>query len=142
MPEEKLQGYYLVMATRQGIIKRTELSEFANLRKSGLIAIVLREDDDLIGVAAHRRQACEVLLGTRDGMSHSLPRDAIMRPIGRNAMGVRAIELAEGDQVVAMCHRRRGHRQVLSITENGLWQAHRHRGIPPARAAAARASRP
>ena len=48
VPEEKVAGHYLVMATRQGIIKRTELSEFMNLRRTGLIAIVLRDDDELI----------------------------------------------------------------------------------------------
>ena len=53
VPAEKVAGHYLVMATRKGLIKRTELSEFVNLRKAGLIAVVLREDDELIGVRAH-----------------------------------------------------------------------------------------
>ena len=116
VPEEKLQGSYLIMATRQGTIKRTELSEFVNLRKSGLIAIVLREDDDLIGVALTDGRR-EVLLGTRDGMSIRFA-ETDLRPIGRNAVGVRGIELAEGDQVVAMSIVEED-TDVLAITENG-----------------------
>ena len=116
VPEEKLQGSYLMMATRQGTIKRTELSEFVNLRKSGLIAIVLREDDDLIGVALTDGRR-EVLLGTRDGMSIRFA-ETDLRPIGRNAVGVRGIELAEGDRVVAMSIVEED-TDVLAITENG-----------------------
>ena len=116
VPEEKLQGSYLIMATRQGTIKRTELSEFVNLRKSGLIAIVLREDDDLIGVALTDGRR-EVLLGTRDGMSIRFA-ETDLRPIGRNAVGVRGIELAEGDRVVAMSSVEEA-TDVLAITENG-----------------------
>ena len=116
VPEEKLQGSYLMMVTRQGTIKRTELSEFVNLRKSGLIAIVLREDDDLIGVALTDGRR-EVLLGTRDGMSIRFA-ETDLRPIGRNAVGVRGIELAEGDQVVAMSIVEED-TDVLAITENG-----------------------
>ena len=116
VPEEKLQGSYLMMATRQGTIKRTELSEFVNLRKSGLIAIVLREDDDLIGVALTDGRR-EVLLGTRDGMIIRFA-ETDLRPIGRNAVGVRGIELAEGDQVVAMSIVEED-TDVLAITENG-----------------------
>ncbi len=87
IPQEKTEGHYLVMATKQGVIKRTELSEFANLRKAGLIAIVLREDDALIGVAL-TDGSYEMLLGTRSGMAIRFP-ESDMRPIGRNAMGVR-----------------------------------------------------
>ena len=116
IPQEKTEGHYLVMATKQGVIKRTELSEFANLRKAGLIAIVLREDDALIGVAL-TDGSYEMLLGTRSGMSIRFP-ESDMRPIGRNAMGVKAIELDGGDEVVDMCPVFPD-MKVLSITENG-----------------------
>ena len=116
IPQEKVEGHYLVMATKQGIIKRTELSEFANLRKAGLIAIVLREDDALIGVAL-TDGSYEMLLGTRSGMAIRFP-ESDMRPIGRNAMGVKAIELDGGDEVVDMCPVFPD-MKVLSITENG-----------------------
>ena len=68
VPEEKVAGHYLVMATRMGLIKRTELKDFENLRRSGLIAIVLREEDELIGVALTDGTR-DVLLGTRGGMA-------------------------------------------------------------------------
>ncbi len=116
IPQEKTEGHYLVMATKQGVIKRTELSEFANLRKAGLIAIVLREDDALIGVAL-TDGSYEMLLGTRSGMAIRFP-ESDMRPIGRNAMGVKAIELDGGDEVVDMCPVFPD-MKVLSITENG-----------------------
>ena len=116
IPAEKVAGHYLVMATRQGIIKRTELSEFVNLRKTGLIAIVLRDDDELIGVRRTEGDS-EILVGTRDGMAIRFAEND-MRPIGRSAMGVRSIELSEGDEVIDVAVVEAG-AQVLSITENG-----------------------
>ena len=116
VPAEKVAGHYLIMATKNGVIKRTELSEFTNLRKSGLIALVLREDDELIGVAL-TDGSYELLLGTRDGMAIRFP-ESDMRPIGRAAMGVKSIELNRGDEVVDMCPVFPD-MKVLSITENG-----------------------
>ncbi len=116
VPAEKVAGHYLIMATKNGVIKRTELSEFTNLRKSGLIALVLREDDELIGVAL-TDGSYELLLGTRDGMAIRFP-ETDMRPIGRAAMGVKSMELNKGDEVVDMCPVFEG-MKVLSITENG-----------------------
>ena len=116
VPAEKVSGHYLVMATKNGVIKRTELSEFTNLRKSGLIAMVLREDDELIGVALTDGSS-EVLLGTHGGMAIRFP-ERDMRPMGRNAMGVKSIELDDGDSVVAMSIVEEG-ALVLSITELG-----------------------
>lgn len=104
------------MATRAGTIKRTALGEFTNLRKSGLIAIVLREDDELIRVVMTDGQG-DVLLGTKNGMAIRFSEDD-MRPIGRAAMGVKAIELDEGDEVVDMAAVEEG-AQVLSLTEQG-----------------------
>ncbi len=116
VPAEKVAGHYLIMATKNGVIKRTELSEFTNLRKSGLIALVLREDDELIGVAL-TDGSYELLLGTRDGMAIRFP-ETDMRPIGRAAMGVKSIELNPDDAVVDMCPVFPD-MKVLSITENG-----------------------
>ena len=116
VPAEKVAGHYLIMATKNGVIKRTELSEFTNLRKSGLIALVLREDDELIGVAL-TDGSYELLLGTRDGMAIRFP-ETDMRPIGRAAMGVKSIALNPGDEVVDMCPVFPD-MKVLSITENG-----------------------
>ena len=116
MPRELEEGHYLVMATRKGLIKRTETTEFANLRSTGLIAIVLREDDDLIGVALTDGSR-DVLLGSKQGMAIRFS-ESEMRPIGRAAMGVKSMELDEGDEVVDMSVVEEG-AQVLSITENG-----------------------
>ena len=116
MPRELEEGHYLVMATRRGLIKRTETTEFANLRSTGLIAIVLREDDDLIGVALTDGSR-DVLLGSKQGMAIRFS-ESEMRPIGRAAMGVKSMELDEGDEVVDMSVVEDG-AQVLSITENG-----------------------
>ena len=116
VPEEKIKGHYLVMATRGGTIKRTELSEFANLRKSGLIAIVLKEDDDLIAVCL-TDGAKELLLGSKKGMAIRFA-ETDLRPIGRASMGVRSMDLEDGDEVVDMSIVEEG-KQVLSITENG-----------------------
>ena len=116
VPEERVSGHYLIMATRKGLIKRTELSEFQNLRRSGLIAIVLREDDDLISVALTDGSR-EVFLGTERGMAIRFP-ESDMRPIGRAAMGVKSIELDDGDSVVAMSILEEG-AKVLSLTQLG-----------------------
>jgi len=104
------------MATRNGTIKRTELSEFANLRKNGLIAIVLREDDDLIAVRLTDGTK-ELLLGSKKGMAIRFA-ESDLRPIGRASMGVRSMDLDADDAVVDISVVEEGKR-VLSITENG-----------------------
>jgi len=116
LAKEDLEGHYLVMATRGGLIKRTALDEFTNLRKSGLIAIVLREDDELIRVVLTDGKR-DILVGTKNGMCIRFDEND-MRPIGRAAMGVKAIELDEGDEVVDMAATEDG-AQILSLTELG-----------------------
>ncbi|MGJ4851519.1 DNA gyrase subunit A [Bacillota bacterium Meth-B3] len=116
IPAEKVPGHYLVMATRNGVIKRTELSDFVNMRKTGLIALILREDDDLIGVSLTDGNR-EIFLGTRNGMAIRFP-EGDVRSMGRAATGVKSIDLAPGDEVVAMSTLEDG-AQVLSLTENG-----------------------
>ena len=116
VPEEKLAGHYLVMATRGGVIKRTELSEFTNLRKTGLIAIILKEDDELIAVRL-TDGAKELLMGSRNGMAIRFA-ESELRPTGRASMGVKSMALDEDDEVVDLSIVEEG-KQVLSITENG-----------------------
>ncbi len=116
VPEEKTAGTYLVMATRGGVIKRTELSEFVNLRSNGLIALFLKEDDELIGVRRTNGDD-ELIVGSRDGMSIRF-HERDMRPMGRSAVGVRSLDLAPGDEVIDVAVVEEG-AQVLSITENG-----------------------
>ena len=116
IPEEKVAGHYLVMVTKNGIIKRTALSEFVNMRRSGLIALILREDDDLIAVRLTDGQR-EIFVGTRQGLAIRFSEDDV-RCMGRAATGVKAIELAAGDEVVDAAVLEED-AQVLSITENG-----------------------
>ena len=110
------QESYLIMATRLGLIKKTALSEFQNLRRTGLIAIVLREDDELMGVELTDGEQ-QILLATRGGMAIRFGEGDI-RAMGRVSMGVKSMDLAEGDEVVGLAVYEEG-AHVLSITENG-----------------------
>jgi len=98
MPRETEQEYNLVMATRGGMIKKTALDEFRNLRKNGLIAIALREEDELIGVRLSTGDD-EMLLATRKGKCIRF-NERHVRNVGRNSIGVRSIRLMEGDEVI------------------------------------------
>ena len=115
LPMEREKGY-LVMATKNGLIKKTGSDEFANLRKMGLIAIALREDDELIGVEL-TQGGSELMMATRMGQAIRFSEDDV-RAMGRNSMGVRSIDLAEGDEVISVAKVEEG-KQVLAITQNG-----------------------
>jgi DNA gyrase subunit A len=90
----------LFFATSHGIVKKTPLSEFANIRKTGLIAIHLRDDDQVVGVRLTDGQR-DMILATRRGMSIRFS-ETDVRPMGRTATGVKGIHLVEGDEVVGM----------------------------------------
>ena len=108
---------YLLMATSQGMVKRTSLSAFAKVRKSGIVAMTLREDDELIEVLYTERDE-DIFLVTAEGMSiHFNEKD--VRPTGRTSMGVCGIKLAKGDRVVAMQLAIQGN-EMLVISENGM----------------------
>ena len=91
---------YIVMATKQGVIKKTELSAYGNPRQGGIIALSLDGGDKLIGVELTDGQR-EILLGTRRGITIRFKEEEV-RAIGRTAHGVRGITLEEGDQVIGM----------------------------------------
>jgi DNA gyrase subunit A len=91
---------FIVMGTRKGTIKKTDLSLFSNPRTAGIIAIEVDDDDQLIAVA-ETDGSRDLVIGTRDGMAIRFA-EADARPMGRTARGVRGIQLREGDQVVAM----------------------------------------
>ena len=101
------KGGFVTMVTKQGLIKRTPLEQYANIRKTGLIGIALNEGDAL----AWPR------LTTPNGQAIRF-NEADARPMGRSGHGVRAIKLAEGDEVVGVCICREGG-TVLTVTENG-----------------------
>lgn len=107
---------YLFMATQKGIVKKTELMDFDTPRRTGLISIVLDEDDDLIDVKLTNGEL-NVLLGTRAGMAINF-KETDVRPMGRSTRGVRGILLREGDVVVGMDTVKKDH-ELLSVTEEG-----------------------
>lgn len=108
----------LVMVTKQGTIKKTPMSEFDTNRKTGLIAITLKEGDKLISVALAEGGE-NVLVVTKQGKAIAFSEKDV-RPMGRNAGGVRAILLEKGDEVVSMELDKDQTRKMLVITENGF----------------------
>lgn len=107
---------YLVMVTKKGIIKRTELSAYKNVRKNGLIAITLNEDDEL-AFAKLTNGSHQLLIATRNGMAIRISeQDA--RPLSRAARGVKAIKLREDDEVVGLA-RLRENATVITVTDKG-----------------------
>lgn len=95
-----LKDHFLVMATRRGLIKKTPLSAYGRPRKAGIIAIKLREDDELIDVAV-AREGDDLLLATSSGMAIRFS-ETDARPMGRNTSGVKGITLGENDRLVGM----------------------------------------
>jgi len=98
-PEAEGQRF-IVMGTRKGTIKKTDLSAFSNPRSAGIIAIQIDDDDRLIAVA-ETDGAHDLVIGSRNGMAIRFP-EADARPMGRAAYGVRGIQLRESDEAVAM----------------------------------------
>ncbi|MDE5946834.1 MAG: DNA gyrase subunit A [Oscillospiraceae bacterium] len=109
-------GKYIVIVTKNGKIKRTELSAYKNVRKNGLIAIGLDENDEISGVRMTSGNS-QLFVATHNGMAIRMREDCI-RPMSRSAHGVRAIKLREGDYVVSMARVRDG-ASLLTVTENG-----------------------
>ena len=108
---------YLVMATKEGLIKRTELSAFANVRKTGIIAITLREGDELIEVK-FTDGSQDIFMVSKKGMCIRFHEDDV-RPTGRSSMGVRGMDIGEDDIVVSMQLAVQGD-FLLCISEKGL----------------------
>lgn len=107
---------FLVMVTRRGIIKRTELSAYKNVRKGGLIAITLQEGDELAWVRVTGGSS-ELIIATRMGMAIRI-REQDIRPLSRSAQGVRVIKLRGDDEVVGMARLREG-ATVMTMTDRG-----------------------
>ena len=107
---------YITMTTKNGKIKRTALPAYRNVRKNGIIAIRLDDDDEIAGVRMTNGRD-QIFVATHDGMAIRLDETGI-RPQGRNAHGVRAIKLREGDYVVSMAKVREG-ATLLTVTEKG-----------------------
>lgn len=115
--EEQTEGQYLSMITRRGIIKRTRLSAYANVRKGGLIAVDLDEGDELVQVQTTDGYQ-QLLVATKKGMAIRFDENDA-RVVGRTARGVKAINLAEDDEVVGMVQVDDS-RLLLTVTETGF----------------------
>jgi DNA gyrase subunit A len=125
-PEEKIaalltvkefeEDKFVVMGTRKGVVKKTQLASFSNPRAGGIIAMGVEPDDALITAQVSDGNG-EIFIGTLDGMAIRFP-ERDVRPMGRTAYGVRGISLREGDAVVAMEVVTPG-ATLLSVSENG-----------------------
>lgn len=112
------ENSYLFFATKKGIIKRTVLSQFKNIRTNGIIAINLQEKDELLQVEltdGHRN----IILGSSNGKAIHFKEEEI-RPIGRSAAGVKGISLSKTDHLVGMAVVTEEQNEILIVTENGF----------------------
>lgn len=127
LPEEKItavislreykEDTYLFMATKNGLVKKTSITEYMNIRKTGLQAINLREDDDLIEVKVTDDEK-DILLVTRQGMCIMF-KETDVRPTGRTSMGVRGMNLSFDDEVIGMQLNTQGE-ELLLVSEFGM----------------------
>ena len=116
VPEFGEDNYFLCMLTRNGIIKRTELDAYKNVRRNGVIAINLDDDDELVWVKLTEGGE-NLIIATKKGMSIAFREDDA-RVIGRTARGVKALKLKEGDCVIGMDILTEG-KKVLTVSETG-----------------------
>ena len=114
--QDRSDEAYLFFTTRQGLVKRTNVAEFSNIRQNGLKALNLRDDDELINVFLTDGDT-DVIIGTKYGYSVRF-NESVVRNMGRTATGVRGVNLRDGDQVVGASVIT-DQDEVLIITENG-----------------------
>ncbi len=114
---EEDKGKYLIAVTKNGIIKKTAVEEFSTNRKTGLIAIKLKEDDELVGIK-ETTGTSTVIIVTKQGKCISFSEEDV-RPMGRNATGVHAITLGKNDEVVSM-ELAEKKEELLVVTKNGF----------------------
>ena len=127
MPDEKItamipiyeyeEGKYLFMATERGLVKKTPIREYANVRKTGLAAIILREEDKLIEVKVTDNQQ-DILLATKYGQCIRF-NETDVRSTGRVSMGVRGMNLSDNDMVIGMQMSSQG-KEILIVSEKGM----------------------
>ena len=116
IPMTKETDGFLVMATKSGMIKKTDIDEYRNIRKSGKIAISLAEGDELISVQFSTGES-DIIVASNEGKCIKFSEKDV-RPLGRDTMGVRAIDLAEDDYLVDMIVLKEGH-DIITISERG-----------------------
>ena len=111
------EGHFVVMVTKQGVIKKTELSEFANIRSNGIIAIGVDDDDELMAIETTDGKK-KIFLATREGQAICFDESEV-RDMGRTARGVRGVTLRGNDRVVSLSAVA-GDEQMLTVTSNGF----------------------
>ena len=110
---------YLTMVTKQGVIKKTSLSDYQNIRVTGINAINIDGGDELLDVIRTDGK-CQIFVATRDGMAVRF-HESDVRPMGRVARGVRGVNLRKGDEVVSVCAvSEEGTEKILSVSEKGF----------------------
>src|SRR5215203_3439764 len=110
---------YLTMVTKQGVIKKTSLSDYQNIRVTGINAINIDEGDELLDVI-RTDGSCQIFVATHDGMAVRF-NEKDVRPMGRAARGVRGVNLRKGDEVVSVCAvSQEGTEKILSVSEKGF----------------------
>jgi len=115
--KEYSDSKYLIMVTKNGMIKKTHVTEYANIRKNGIIAITLKDEDELIEVKTTDNTR-DLFMVSRNGMCIRF-NDRDVRSTGRSSMGVRGMNLAEGDEVIGMQMNTQGE-SLLIVTERGM----------------------
>ncbi len=123
------ETHEVFFATREGTVKKTNLSEFKNLNRSGLRAIKLKEGDDLIHVGLIDSPEDEIFMATKKGQSIKFPHDNV-RSMGRATTGVKGITIKEGDEVVSAVVIKRKDVTILTVTENGYGKRTRTEEYP------------
>jgi DNA gyrase subunit A len=111
------EGDDLITCTRNGTVKRTSLSSYENVRKTGIIGVALAPDDELLGARVCNEEQ-DIIIGTARGMSIRFNASDVRR-MGRDARGVRGIDLRDGDHVIGMDVIQTGEEEVLTVSENG-----------------------
>lgn len=111
------ENLYIFFTTKKGIVKRTQVSDFKNIRRTGIIAIGLRDDDELFKVAITDGSS-HVLLGASNGKAIRF-RETDVRIMGRTAAGVKGMSLEEGDEIVGMTYICSNEEEILVVTEKG-----------------------
>ena len=115
--EEYREGEYLFMATKKGLVKKTPITDYANVRKTGLAAITLREEDELIEVK-YTDNNQDILLVTKYGQCIRF-KETDVRSTGRTSMGVRGMNLSDRDEVIGMQLDSQGS-ELLFVSEKGM----------------------
>ena len=114
--EEYANSHYIVFCTREGVVKKTKLAEYANVRSKGLIAIDIRESDQLLDAVLTDGES-DIVLASRKGMAIRFP-ESDVRAVSRKSLGVNGMKIAEGDELIGMVAVPKNTQQKLLVVSN------------------------